>query len=130
MRQRSIKEIFSDVRAGIFIGLAIGSLLGIFVGVTHGFSRVSELNISYLSALVFYVTAFPIAGAIVGALRPLNNTLPGRMLLGFLAMLPIGYLAFSTLDGNMASGFTTLWKTLGFAAVLGPLGAAVLSADP
>lgn len=92
----------SDIRWGIRVGLSFAALFSAWVLVlytTQGPGAFERLGVTVWGAVLTYLTGGVVAGAIVGALRPLAKTRVGAMAVGVLAALPVAAAACYLLYG-------------------------------
>jgi hypothetical protein len=70
--------------------------------------------------IVVYYVAFAAAGAVFGALAPFKRTRLGAALVGFAAMLPMGFMVVPLIATETTPRWVVLISSLGVALVLGP----------
>jgi hypothetical protein len=127
------KPLGTRIRVGATwgIGLGLGCIAWVtFLALLPGSARFERLGIPYLVLVAFYLLSGAVAGGIVGLLMPWSRRLPLRMVIGFLAALPIS-LALS-LVVPVPTGWgarEVVHVVLIWAGIVGPLGALVFSAE-
>jgi hypothetical protein len=83
------------IRRFAVLGFLFGCFLSawaLIVFLIIGPERFGERGTPLLLLILLYLTAGPVAGAVVGALLPLWRSTPGALLLGWSAALPVAVL--------------------------------------
>jgi len=127
--------LVANVRWGVTWGLRMAMLfcawIGILVVLNWSFTLPVRSNhhVNAFAVVALYVGGGIIAGAIVGLLRPLERTMAGAMLTGFVAALPV-FAGGSLLLNSLSNwDITNTIVTLAGAGTLGPMMGAYLRAD-
>jgi hypothetical protein len=129
-RKQSEGNMLSDnIVWGMRRGLAFAGVISLFVLVIYiaNGAAFAKLGISLPEIVLLYAVGGTIAGAVVGAMRPLTNTRVGAMATGVAAALPV-----SLALGLAFYGAPTQWRRANvancviYAVIMGIMGGNVL----
>jgi hypothetical protein len=116
----------SNVKAGLTWGLSFASVFSLVATVLvllRGPALLREYHTTYLGLVAGYLFGGITAGVITGLLLPLCRHIVGAMLVGFVAILPFGFLTVLTLyPPERWSTYVPIVPVVG-SAILGPLAA-------
>ena len=118
------RRVFRTTVAGAILGGLYSALAGLVVllriGTGGGLWEATKL---WMWAALAYVVGWSVAGAIVGILLPLSKTVPGRMLIGLFAIVPV-YLSIAGMlvqIGLIPAGLDVVKVALAISLMSGPL---------
>src|SRR5438046_1402595 len=84
----SMKNILSGAKVGAVFGL-LYCLVAVGIFAVQGNEPFEHNQVTLPAVLALYLCSGILAGAIVGALKPLTRTKPGAMLVGLVAVTPL-----------------------------------------
>jgi len=122
--------LLKNVRWGIAYGLGFASMfvlyvLGLFA--IRGAQPFEHLGTTLTECIVFYVAGGIMTGTMVGLLRPLLVTRRGAMVVGAVALVPMGFGAMLMVAGPIARWDKGEWVIpLVYSVLVGPLAASNL----
>jgi hypothetical protein len=124
LSRRLIANVLWGVRESFFFikVYSVWALVAWFAGAAVLYAK---YGLSIIGVLLFYCTALPLAGAVVGLLRPLGRTLLGQMFIGAMAALPITFAGFTLVFTRAEWPQLLIPTAVGTAVVLGPLYGAI-----
>ena len=122
----SVKNILWGVKIGAGFGL-LYCVAALVIFALQGTEPFEHNDVELPSVLVLYLSSGIVAGAIVGALRPLTRTKAGAMLVGVVAVTPLAFGIGTMLYGLPNSWSSDIWITVAiFILIFGPAGANTL----
>jgi hypothetical protein len=128
---RSRTTLRSDVVRGVRLGLYFATLMTAYVIAARIFfnsEAVEGYGLSLVKLVLLYYGGGILVGALSGVLRPLNSTLGGSMLTGFVLWIPVTFIAATALAASSERymlGSRLVPFTLILSAILGPLFGAI-----
>src|SRR6185312_850256 len=130
------RGLVANVRWGVTWGLRMALLFSAWIGILMILNRSVTLpggetnhHVNAFAVVALYVGGGIAAGAIVGLLRPLERTMAGAMLTGFVAALPF-FGGCSLLVHSLSLWYSTdTIVTVAASLMLGPMVGAYLRAD-
>jgi hypothetical protein len=115
-----VSDAFDRARSGALFGLGMATIYVAYVLVLfllRGSAPFDRLHTSVLVVILSYVILGPIAGAIVGFLRPLTITRIGSMFVAFLAAATVYLGIMIAMKGSPLSWKSVDWITVSILGV-------------
>jgi hypothetical protein len=117
------RRILVDLRWGLQAGIefAVGyCVIGLVLYLARGPAAMERIGFSIAGLLGTYLVGCMAAGLLAGLMRPVLRTLPGTLIVGFLATAPGAVLAVRIMDPDQTK---YIEYGLGVAAMIGPVAA-------
>lgn len=123
-QQRKKTTTAQNARWGANHGLAIGIvfvLWAIVLRITTGQRAFAANHTTFGAVVLLYLLGGPVAGALVGLCRPITRRLPGALLAGVIAGVPVAVAGRLALVGFQPPSALDLWILGALSLYLGPL---------
>ncbi len=134
--QNPANRLGANLRWGVVWGLRMSLLFSAWIGVLIVLNQSVSLpvgqtdhHVNAFAVMALYVGGGILAGAVIGLLRPIERTMFGTMVTGFVAGLPV-FAGGSLLLGGLAQwDSTNTIVTVAGALLVGPMTAALIRAQ-
>lgn len=121
----ALKDTIATVRIGRGAGAGLGYGIGFALYVSalylvKGSKPFDAYGVTYFQVVAIYLVGSGIAGALVGLLSPWGGSRLGRIIIGFIAAVPVGFLIGLTALPPESWNESLVSTSLLWAAIIGP----------